>query len=118
MQMSNNFCNFASENARCMTTQEVLNSISARVHQSEPTAKVLLFGSRARGDAHPDSDWDVMVLLNDASAGKKWDVSGDLFRLGWDLEKMISPIVYTQSEWEKKNFTPFYKNVMHDGIEL
>lgn len=101
-----------------MTTQEVLNSISTMVHRSEPTAKVLLFGSRARGDAHPDSDWDVMVLLNDASASKKWEVSGDLFRLGWDLEKMISPIVYTQSEWEKRNFTPFYKNVMHDGIEI
>ncbi len=101
-----------------MTTHEVLNSISTMVHRSEPTAKVLLYGSRTRGDAHPDSDWDVMVLLNDASADRRWEVSGDLFRLGWDLEKMISPIVYTQSEWKKKNFTPFYKNVMQDGIEI
>ena len=25
---------------------------------------VILYGSRARGDAQPDSDWDVMVLLD------------------------------------------------------
>jgi predicted nucleotidyltransferase len=28
-------------------------------------ADVLLFGSRARGDAEPDSDWDIIVVLPD-----------------------------------------------------
>ena len=101
-----------------MTTSEVTNMISARVHQSEPTAKVILFGSRARGDARPDSDWDVMVLINDAAVAKRWSMSSDLIDLGWDIDKMINPIVYTHSEWKQRSFTPFYKNVMHDKIEL
>lgn len=101
-----------------MTTREVTNMISARVRQSEPSAKVMLFGSRARGDARPDSDWDVMVLINDDAVGKRWRMSGDLIDLGWDIDKIINPIVYTHSEWNKRSFTPFYKNVMQDKIEL
>ena len=101
-----------------MSTREVTNMISSRVHQSEPDAKVILFGSRARGDARPDSDWDVMVLLSDASGAGQWDVHKVLWDLSLDVEQEINPIVYRQSEWEKKSFTPFYKNVMHDGITL
>ena len=101
-----------------MNTREVTDMISARVHQSEPDAKVLLFGSRARGEARPDSDWDVMVLLNDNSKTNRWDAVKQLFYLSLDIEQDINPIVYTKSEWNKRSFTPFYKNVMKDGIEI
>ncbi|MBO4361366.1 MAG: nucleotidyltransferase domain-containing protein [Paludibacteraceae bacterium] len=101
-----------------MTTREVTDMIGRRVRQSEPTAKVMLFGSRARGDARADSDWDVMVLLDDESKPKRWDMASDLIDLGWDVDAMINPIVYTKSEWDSRHFTPFYKNVMHDKVEL
>ncbi len=38
--------------------QSVLNRHFIQVEQ------ILLFGSRARGDAHPKSDWDFYVLVN------------------------------------------------------
>ncbi len=101
-----------------MNTREVTDMISARVHQTEPDAKVFLFGSRARGEARPDSDWDVMVLLNDNSKTNRWDAVKQLFYLSLDIEQDINPIVYTKSEWNKRSFTPFYKNVMKDGIEI
>lgn len=101
-----------------MNTREVTDMISARVHQTEPDAKVLLFGSRARGEARPDSDWDVMVLLNDNSKTNRWDAVKQLFYLSLDIEQDINPIIYTKSEWNKRSFTPFYKNVMKDGIEI
>ena len=101
-----------------MTTREIEKMISARVHQDEPTAKVMLFGSRARGDARPDSDWDVMILLDDNSATNKWAAAIPLYHLSWDIDEVINPIVYKQSEWDKRSFTPFYKNVMRDGIEI
>ena len=101
-----------------MTTREVTDMIGRRVRQSEPTAKVMLFGSRARGDARPDSDWDVMVLLDDKSEAKRWDLSSSLFELGWEIDQMVHPIVYTKSEWQKRHFLPFYYNVMHDRVDM
>jgi predicted nucleotidyltransferase len=36
--------------------------------------RVILFGSRARGETHPDSDWDLLVILDDDAPPE---------RLGW-----------------------------------
>lgn len=30
----------------------------------------------------------------------------------------INPLLYTYSDWNKRHFTPFYQNVLKDGIEL
>ena len=101
-----------------MTNREFTHMIGARVHQSEPTAKVILFGSRARGDARPDSDWDIMVLVDDDSKVGRWDLHEQLWDLGLDTDQEINPIVYRKNEWQQRSFTPFYKNVMQDGVVL
>ena len=51
---------------RTFTEQEtvLLRRIRETVHAIEPTAQIILYGSRARGDAEPDSDWDLLVLLD------------------------------------------------------
>jgi len=43
--------------------------------------KILLFGSRRRGDFHPDSDWDFLVLVeNDLSFHDKHDITIEIQR--------------------------------------
>ena len=97
----------------------ITSLIHDRVFDIEPKARILLFGSQARGDARPDSDWDIIVLIRDGSSSQqKDDISYSLFDLGWDIDKQIHPIVYTETEWRNKSFTPFYKNVLKDGIEI
>lgn len=45
------------------SSHDIRTQISRAVRQIEPDAEVILFGSRARDSAHPDSDWDVLILL-------------------------------------------------------
>ena len=45
-----------------MSNQEILNTIKSTVHSLIPDARVLLFGSRARGDFNKQSDFDVLVI--------------------------------------------------------
>ncbi len=82
--------------------------------------KVLLFGSQARGEARHDSDWDLLILLpKDRIKNDDFDnVAYPLIEFGWSVGAEINPLLYTYSDWEKRNFTPFYKNVEKDSIEL
>lgn|SRR5690348_8100137 len=49
-----------------MTREEILATIKERVLSVVPDARVMLFGSRARGDWHEESDWDILVLTEQA----------------------------------------------------
>lgn len=86
----------------------------------QPTARAILFGSRARGDAHKGSDWDILIILNKEhiTPDDKEHISYPIFELGWEIDEMIHPIMYTAKEWETKHYTPFYKNVMKEGVCL
>lgn len=80
----------------------------------------MLFGSRAKGLAAPDSDWDILILLDkDKIETSDYDtIAYPLFELGWQFNEHFSVKLYTQQEWEKRNFTLFYKNVEKEGIIL
>lgn len=99
----------------------VANGIEEVLRKAAPrSGRAILFGSRARGDARRDSDWDVLILLDKdrITSADMDEISYPIREFGWDIDEMINPIMYTMKEWEAKSFTPFYKNVMKEGVAL
>ena len=85
-----------------------------------PGVHAYLYGSRARGNNHPDSDWDVLILVNKPRAEMTDydELSYPLTELGWEYGATIIPVVYGQDEWNHVSSLLFRKNVEQDAIEL
>ena len=47
-----------------MEKKRIIEAMHNRLHEIDPHAKAILFGSRARGTEHEGSDWDVLILLD------------------------------------------------------
>lgn len=106
-----------------MTAQEnsVISKIKDTLMVSLPSdGFAVLYGSRARGEAREDSDWDILVVVNKEtlSLDDYTRITYPLTMLGWELGETINPVMYTNKEWEESKATPFRENVEHDGIRL
>ena len=104
-----------------MNTEVALKEIKRVAHQVlPPGGKVFLFGSRARNEEHRDSDWDILILLDKQklSPSDFDEFAYPLFELGWMIDAEIHPMLYTFSDWERRNMLPLYKDVLKEGIEL
>lgn len=80
-----------------------------------------MYGSEARGDARPESDIDVLILLDgDKRDIKREDeISGALYEIELNHGVIISPMIMLKKQWENRPFkTPFYINVINEGIRL
>ena len=79
-----------------------------------------LYGSRARGDAGTNSDWDILIVADD-SISTKDDFEKFAYpftEIGWRCGEQIIPILYTRSEWNAERDTAVYHSVHNDAIPL
>ncbi len=98
----------------------VLSRIKNLVREVDPTADVILYGSRARGDEHQESDWDLLILVD-----SKTDLDYErvfrhrLYEIELDLGEAFSVSVYNKNEWRLNHWmTPLYQNINKEGLRI
>jgi predicted nucleotidyltransferase len=73
-----------------------------RSHFGERVVLLRLFGSCARGDADPDSDADVAVVIRDLAEPERTaiiDLALDAWRTAGRLGPVLAPLVWSEVEW-------------------
>jgi len=98
-----------------------LNKIKEKVQQYEPEAKIYLYGSRAMGSFQQNSDWDILILLQQSKITSNIEnsVTDALYDIEFETGEIISPMVYSETEWNTKyKVTSFYKNITEHSILL
>ena len=106
-----------------MTVQEsnIAQIIGARISQQDPSAEVILFGSRATGKANEESDWDILILIDKPKKDRSVEdeYRNVLFQLELELGEAISTFIYSKHDWETKHSnSPLYLSIKEEGVKL
>lgn len=103
-----------------MNREEIIDNITQLGHSTLPSnSRLILYGSQARGEAHENSDWDLLILLDKAKiVASDYDITYPFRELGWNIGEEISPHIYTQKQWDDWSFLPYHKNVERDKVVL
>jgi predicted nucleotidyltransferase len=79
--------------------------------------QVILFGSRARGDFAPDSDYDCLVIIDQISPQTEEIINEITGELLFQHNALFS-IFPIQEETFQQSYDPFLMNVRKEGITL
>ena len=104
-----------------MSKDDLLKSVKAAVLQLESRARIVLYGSRARGDASSDSDWDFLILLEGQVDNSRVErIRTRLYDIELESDQIISSVILDEQEWDHSPFkaSPFHERVCAEGQSL
>ncbi len=98
-------------------TAQIALAVKAAVQTLDPSARVVLFGSRARGDARQDSDYDFLVLVSrPIDFQLKRQILDCLYEVELHTGCVIGALIENVDDWQMMEHSPIFSEIAQDGI--
>ncbi|MGH7694309.1 MAG: nucleotidyltransferase domain-containing protein [Gemmatimonadaceae bacterium] len=81
--------------------RSILAEVVRRLVTAYRPERIYLFGSAARGDAGPDSDFDLLVVVPDGATPEQKD-SRRAYEVLWDMRTAADVIVWEKSPFDRR----------------
>ena len=104
-----------------MERETLLRRVRTVVRELEPEAEIILYGSRSRLDAGPESDWDFVILVDGPVDEERTDrIRHRLYEIEWDGDEVISSVVRSREQWNSARYraVPFRQAVEREGVTV
>jgi predicted nucleotidyltransferase len=100
---------------------ELLRRCKEAIIRVVPDANVILYGSRARGEADEYSDYDILVITSGpADIPMHEKMIESIFPLELDTGAVLTLIIYNRQQWNTPLYRamPLHKNIDREGVLL
>ena len=101
--------------------RQLMLDVKSIIARFVPDATVILYGSAARDKRGPESDYDVLILLEAPVAKQtREEMRSAIYEMELERGVVICVIVSTRDEWDSplRSVSPFHKNVESEGVLL
>ena len=98
--------------------RQILKDVARRVRSLFPEARIWAFGSRARGDAPPDSDMDVCVVVDGLDEAGDRAIMAAAWEVGFANDVVISTVTFRLEEFTTGPLasSPIVQAIQRDGV--
>ncbi|MBW1698214.1 MAG: nucleotidyltransferase domain-containing protein [Deltaproteobacteria bacterium] len=98
--------------------QKILEQFARRVRGLFPDARLWVFGSRARGDAAWDSDFDVCIVLERVDRHTDCLIRDIAWEVGFENERVITTVVIEREDFEHgpMSASTLVANILREGV--
>ena len=99
------------------TIEEFLRQIAPVRNELD---RLILFGSRARGDSKPNSDYDILVVMQEKDRRVIDALYDATMEVLYKTHRLISLKIYRKADFDRFAAmpTPFMRSVLHDGLRI
>ncbi|GIK36386.1 MAG: nucleotidyltransferase [Chloroflexota bacterium] len=98
--------------------RQIAHEFQRRLTKVVPILDLRVFGSRARGNAAPDSDLDIFIEVETLTPELRQQISEIAWEVGFEFDRVISTIVATRDQLEHgaMGANPLILNIEREGV--